>query len=111
MLQRQRRAAAETAGFRRAADGRFFAILSSVIRPQLVRSFTSAALSPDPDLAVAALMIARIEYPALDAGPYLEQLDSIGTEARRRVAAAAETSGEAPPDVDPDRYAQVMALN
>jgi regulator of sirC expression with transglutaminase-like and TPR domain len=82
-----------------------------VIRPQLVRSFTSAALSPDPDLAVAALMIARIEYPALDAGPYLEQLDSIGTEARRRVADAPATAAEAPPDVDPDRYAQVMALN
>jgi regulator of sirC expression with transglutaminase-like and TPR domain len=82
-----------------------------VIRPQLVRSFTSAALSPDPDLAVAALMIARIEYPALDAGPYLEQLDDIGTEARRRVADAPATAGDAPPDVDPDRYAQVMALN
>ena len=82
-----------------------------MIRPQLVHSFTSAALSPDPDLAVAALMIARIEYPALDAGPYLEQLDSIGTEARRRVADAPATAADAPPDVDPDRYAQVMALN
>ena len=82
-----------------------------MIRPQLVRSFTSAALSPDPDLAVAALMIARIEYPALDAGPYLEQLDVIGTEARRRVADAPATAADAPPDVDPDRYAQVMALN
>jgi regulator of sirC expression with transglutaminase-like and TPR domain len=82
-----------------------------VIRPQLVRSFTSAALSPDPDLAVAALMIARIEYPALDASPYLEQLDIIGTEARRRVADAPATAADAPPDVDPDRYAQVMALN
>jgi len=29
-----------------------------VIRPQLVRAFTHAALSPDPDLAIAALMIA-----------------------------------------------------
>ena len=82
-----------------------------MIRPQLVRSFTSAALSPDPDLAIAALMIARIEYPALDAGPYLEQLDLIGTEARRRVAAAPATAVDAPPDVDPDRYAQVLALN
>ena len=66
----------------------FFVILSPVIRPQLVKSFTAAALSPDPDLAVAALMIARIEYPALDAGPYLDQLDLIGSEARRRVADA-----------------------
>jgi regulator of sirC expression with transglutaminase-like and TPR domain len=82
-----------------------------VIRPQLVRSFTSAALSPDPDLAVAALMIARVEYPTLDAGPYLEQLDAIGLEARRRVDEAPATAAEAPPEVDPDRYAKVMALN
>ena len=47
-----------------------------MIRPQLVRSFTHAALSPEPDLAVAALMIARVEYPKLDAGPYLDQLDA-----------------------------------
>ena len=46
------------------------------------------ALSPDPDLAVAALMIARIEYPKLDARPYLEQLDSLGREAAVRVARA-----------------------
>jgi regulator of sirC expression with transglutaminase-like and TPR domain len=89
----------------------FFVILSPVIRPQLVKSFTAAALSPDPDLAVAALMIARIEYPALDAGPYLDQLDVIGSEARRRVADAPATAADAPPEVDPDRYAQVMALN
>lgn len=82
-----------------------------MIRAQLVHSFTHAALSPDPDLAVAALMIARIDYPALDAGPYLEQLDRIGAEARRRVADAPATAADAPPDVDPDRYAQVMALN
>lgn len=82
-----------------------------MIRPQLVRSFTSAALSPDPDLAVAALMIARIEYPALDASPYLAQLDAIGEEARRRVNQAPATAAEAPPQVDPDRYAKVMALN
>src|SRR5580765_56767 len=81
-----------------------------VISQRLVRSFTHAALSPDPDLAVAALMIARIEYPSLDAGPYLDQLDAIGREASRRVALAA-ASATAPPKVDPDRYAKVMALN
>ena len=31
-----------------------------MIKDQLVRSFMHAALSPDPDLAIAALMIARI---------------------------------------------------
>jgi regulator of sirC expression with transglutaminase-like and TPR domain len=70
-----------------------------MIKDQLVRSFTHAALSPDPDLAIAALMIARVEYPKLDAGPYLDQLDAIGREARLRVEAGT------------DRYAQVMALN
>jgi len=81
------------------------------MREQFVRSFTHAALSPDPDLAVAALMIARVEYPKLDAGPYLDQLDAIGREARLRVASAPVLPGEAPPRVDPDRYARVLALN
>jgi regulator of sirC expression with transglutaminase-like and TPR domain len=80
------------------------------MKDRLVHAFAQAALSPDPDLAVAALMIARIEYPSLDAGPYLDQLDAIGHEASRRVAMTA-ASGTAPPKVDPDRYAQVMALN
>src|SRR6476659_8072911 len=82
-----------------------------MIKEQLIRSFSLAALSPDPDLAIAALMIARIEFPKLDAGPYLDRLDAIGHEAQRRVAAAAVVAGDAPPRVDPDRYARVMALN
>jgi regulator of sirC expression with transglutaminase-like and TPR domain len=82
-----------------------------VIKEQFVRSFSLAALSPDPDLAIAALMIARIEFPKLDAGPYLDRLDAIGMEAKQRVAAAAVVPGDAPPRVDPDRYARVMALN
>ena len=82
-----------------------------MVKGQLVRSFTHAALSPDPDLAVAALMIARVEYPKLDAGPYLDQLDALGEEAKVRVASAPIESGVAPPRVDPDRYARVMALN
>src|SRR5262245_50952415 len=81
------------------------------MREHFVRSFASAALSPDPDLAIAALMIARVEYPKLDAGPYLDRLDALGHEARRRVAAASIVPGDAPPRVDPDRYARVMALN
>ena len=40
---------------------------SQVIGEHSVRSFTLAALSPDPDLAIAALMIARLAYPKLDA--------------------------------------------
>jgi regulator of sirC expression with transglutaminase-like and TPR domain len=82
-----------------------------MMKEQLVRSFTHAALSPDPDLAVAALMIARVEYPHLDAGPYLDRLDAIGREARLRVDAAAASPAAAPPGADPDDYARVMALN
>lgn len=82
-----------------------------MIRPQLVNSFTHAALSPDPDLAVAALMIARVENPRLESGPYLDQLDALGREAERRVALATVVPGQAPPYVDPEHYARVMALN
>jgi len=81
------------------------------MREHFVRSFATAALSPDPDLAIAALMIARVEYPKLDAGPYLDRLDALGHEARGRVASARIVPGDAPPRVDPDRYARVMALN
>ena len=77
---------------------------------QLRHAFSLAALNPDPDLAVAALMIARIEYPELDAGRYLAQLDFIGAEACRRLATAAPPP-DTPHDVDADRYAKVMALN
>jgi len=82
-----------------------------VIASRVVQSFTHAALSPDPDLAVAALMIARVEYPKLDAGPYLDQLDALGHEARRRVESAVVVPDDVPEQVDPDRYARVMALN
>ena len=81
-----------------------------MIRQPLVDRFTHVALSPDPDLAVAALMIARVEYPVLDAGRYLDQLDAIGREARRRLAVAAPPA-DTPHDVDADRYAKVIALN
>jgi regulator of sirC expression with transglutaminase-like and TPR domain len=86
-------------------------ILYDVIRQQFVRAFTHAALSPDPDLAVAALMIARVEHPRLDAGPYLDQLDALGREAKIRVAAAPVVPGDTPARVDPDRYARVLAMN
>jgi regulator of sirC expression with transglutaminase-like and TPR domain len=82
-----------------------------VIKDHHIRAFTHAALSPDPDLAVAALMIARIEYPKLDAGPYLDELDALGREAKRRVTAALTAPTEAPAHVDPEGYARVMALN
>jgi regulator of sirC expression with transglutaminase-like and TPR domain len=82
-----------------------------VVTEQLVQSFTRVALSPDPDLAVAALMIARVEYPRLDATPYLEQLDALGREAANRVEHAIADPSVVPPDVDPEAFARVNALN
>jgi regulator of sirC expression with transglutaminase-like and TPR domain len=82
-----------------------------VIPRRLVNSFTHAALSPDPDLAVAALMIARVEYPRLDASPYLDRLDALGDEARRRVELASARRADVPPHADPILHARVMALN
>lgn len=81
-----------------------------LLSSHLLHAFSHAALSPEPDLAVAALMIARIEYPELDAGRYLDQLDAIGREACRRLATAAPPA-DTPHDVDADRYAKVIALN
>jgi regulator of sirC expression with transglutaminase-like and TPR domain len=82
-----------------------------VLTRRFVDAFSHAALSPDPDLAVAALMIARVEYPKLDAGIYLDRLDAIGDEAKRRLMDPPAITGDAPHNADPDRYAQVMALN
>ena len=76
-----------------------------------MRSFTRVALSPDADLATAALMIARLEYPNLDAGVYLERLDLLGREVELRMAMAPVVPGVAPPRVDPSCYAHVMAIN
>jgi regulator of sirC expression with transglutaminase-like and TPR domain len=81
------------------------------MKSQFVRSFSHAALSPDPDLAIAALMIARVAYPKLDAGPYLDRLDVYGREAQVRVAHAVVAPADTPPRVDPERYARVLALN
>ena len=45
-------------------------------------------------------MIARVEYPRLDAGPYLDQLDAIGREAQARGSA---TRRRRPPSAPPRR--------
>jgi len=81
-----------------------------VIRQPLVDRFTRAVFGPDPDLAAAALLIAHVEYPELDAGHYLDQIDAIGREARRRLAIATPPA-DTPHNVDADRYAKVIALN
>ena len=46
--------------------------------------------APGPDLLPAALAVARVEYPALDAIPYLQQIDRMGAEARARIGGFAD---------------------
>lgn len=47
-----------------------------MISDSIIQAFTALAHSPDPDLPEAALMMARVAYPNLDAGMYLERLDA-----------------------------------
>jgi regulator of sirC expression with transglutaminase-like and TPR domain len=60
----------------------------------LAEQIADAAERPGPDLAAPAFLIARIEYPRLEAGPYLARLEGMGDEAARFVANDAGT--EAP---------------
>jgi regulator of sirC expression with transglutaminase-like and TPR domain len=48
------------------------------MRKNLAEALTLATNAPGTDLARAALVIARIEYPHLDPVPYLAQLDEMG---------------------------------
>ena len=82
-----------------------------MISDTLIQAFTALAHSRDPDLPAAALMMARVAYPNLDPGTYLERLDALGREARRRVAAATISTLEIPPHVDPAVFARIVALN
>ena len=53
----------------------------------LAEQIADAADRPGPDLAAPAFLVARIEYPRLDPGPYLDRLEQMGEAAARRVAA------------------------
>jgi regulator of sirC expression with transglutaminase-like and TPR domain len=59
---------------------------------------------------MAALLIARIEYPTLDVRPYLTELDALGREASQRLGVASPKTNT-PARVDPERHAAVLALN
>ena len=61
--------------------------VTSVVSADFIRRFTEVAKAPSPDLAPAALAIARIEYPQLDASRYLRALDRMGAAAADRIAA------------------------
>src|SRR5918994_4841975 len=52
---------------------------------QVAGDLERAMNAPGEDIAPAALAIARVEYPSLDAAPYLKELDRMGREARARI--------------------------
>ena len=55
---------------------------------QVAAELERAMNAPGEDLAAAALAIARIEYPSLDAGHYLGALDRMGDDVRDRLGSA-----------------------
>ena len=61
-----------------------------IVSADFIHRFTQVAKSPDPDLATTALLIARLEYPHLDASQYLDRLDLMGNAALKRLARTPE---------------------
>ena len=64
------------------------------MRKGLVDALIAASNAPGTGLAEAALVIARIEYPQLDASAYLARLDRMGDAARRRIERQVDESGD-----------------
>lgn len=62
---------------------------------QVVAELERALIAPGNELAPAALAIARIEYPALDAAPYMKQLQRMAMQAAGRIAGAGSSLEEA----------------
>jgi regulator of sirC expression with transglutaminase-like and TPR domain len=52
------------------------------VRPRLVDEFVTAARSPDDNLPLCALLMARVAYPDLDPEPCLALLERMGATAR-----------------------------
>lgn len=69
----------------------------------LGEQLAAAADRPGPDLAAPAFLIARVEFPRLDPGPYLDRLESFGDTAFQRIASD--------PGHDSPLAARVDALN
>ena len=51
----------------------------------LAEQLVDAADRPGPDLAAPAFLIARLEFPRLDPGPYLDRLESMGDAALQKI--------------------------
>ena len=64
------------------------------MRKEFVDSLAAASSAPGTGLAAAALMIARIEYPRLDAELYLARLDAMGDAARRHIERHVADTGD-----------------
>jgi regulator of sirC expression with transglutaminase-like and TPR domain len=75
------------------------------MRKDLVDALTSLTRTPEASLAQAALVIARIEYPDLEAAPYLARLDALGDEARYRIARHVDATR------DPTAASRLKVLN
>src|SRR4051812_34510792 len=65
-----------------------------LMRKYLVDALLEASNAPGTELATAALVIARIEFPRLDPDPYLARLDEMGAAARAAVTTHRSTSGD-----------------
>lgn len=72
-------------------------------RRTLARQLADAADRPGPDLAAPAFLIARLEYPRLVPGPYLDRLDEMGDAAFHRI--------DKDPGHDAPLAARIDALN
>jgi len=62
---------------------------------QLASDLERALNTPGGELASAALVLARIEYPALEPGIYIERLDAMGRRAGDRLGGLGHTTSEA----------------
>ena len=64
------------------------------MRKDIAHALTAASNAPGTGLAMAALVIARIEYPRLEVEPYLARLDGMGDAARRSIEHHIDQTGD-----------------
>ena len=74
------------------------------MQKDLVDALMAASNAPGADVAPAALVIARLEYPRLEPAPYLERLSELGDAARRHVEREVGPGASFP-------HARIRALN
>jgi regulator of sirC expression with transglutaminase-like and TPR domain len=61
---------------------------------QVAAELEQAMNTPGEDLGPAALAIAKVEYPSLEAAPYLDLLDRMGEEASARIGGSGQSPFE-----------------